>query len=164
MNGRTLMRRGGLGDDLGLSAIMDDFFGEGGVLADFFGNPKRGSFASLAPLTDRPVIAARVDMFEEDGCIFVKAEMPGVEKDSVEVTVEDGNLVLKGSRSSEDERKDGDWMHRERSHSSFVRSVSLPQDEVNAEAISASLKDGVLTVKVPKVEKSQPKKIEVLVG
>lgn len=95
--------------------------------------------------------APRLDVIETEKTIEVKAELPGLERKEVEVTLDRGLLVIKGEKKEEKEEK-GKYYHRvERRHGTFCRSVRLPA-EVKPETIEATFKDGILTVTLPKVE------------
>ena len=101
-----------------------------------------------------------VDIFEDKESIQVRAELPGVPADAVHVNVENNVLTLRGERKLErEDRKDG--YHRiERAYGQFSRSFALPQ-LVDAEKIHAEMKDGVLTVRLPKKGEAQPRRIDV---
>jgi HSP20 family protein len=101
-----------------------------------------------------------VDIFERGDDLVIRAELPGVDKDDIEVRVEDGTLVLGGQRKRESEIKEEESYRLERSYGSFVRRFELP-DRVNAGAIDASYKDGVLEIVLPKAEDAKPRKIKV---
>ena len=101
-----------------------------------------------------------VDIYEEDGNIVVKAEIPGVSKESINVDVKDRVLTLKGERSEDKEVKEERFFRRERTYGSFQRAFTLPAD-VNTEEIKAEYKDGVLKVTVPKPEAQKPKQITI---
>lgn len=89
-----------------------------------------------------------VDAFEKDGCLVVRADLPGVNKDAVNVEVSDGELTIKGERHKEfEEEKEGVYRH-EREYGSFYRSFPLPEG-VKSEAVKATFNNGVLEVKVP---------------
>jgi len=103
-----------------------------------------------------------VDISETGEEYLIRAALPAVKKDDVEVTVEDGMLTLSGSRRQQQEQQ-GEKFHKvETFYGSFSRSFTLP-DAINAAAISAESKDGVLTIHVPKTraEISKPKTIKV---
>ena len=102
----------------------------------------------------------RVDIYEEEDAIVLKAELPGVEKDNIEVDVKDGVLTLKGERSSDNEVKEDSYYRRERCFGSFERRFNLPEN-VDPDKISADYKDGVLKVGIPKPEEVKPKQITV---
>ena len=97
-----------------------------------------------------------VDISETDAEYLVMAQLPAVKKEDVHVTFEDGMLTISGERKQEKEEK-GEKLHRiESLYGSFTRSFSLP-DAIDAAAIRADSKDGVITVHVPK-SKSEPRK------
>jgi HSP20 family protein len=106
--------------------------------------------------------APRADIFEKNGAFVVKAELPGVNKEDVEVALDDGQLVIKGERKAETEVKEEDYYRMERTYGTFYRRMALPF-ETTAAQIEATFKDGVLEVKIPKpVEtKVEPKKIAI---
>ncbi|MDH4261949.1 MAG: Hsp20/alpha crystallin family protein [Spirochaetia bacterium] len=101
-----------------------------------------------------------MDIKENKDSYLIKAELPGVEKENVNISIEDGVLTIKGEKKTEKEEKD-DKTHRvECSYGSFFRSFTLPR-EVKSDQIEASYKDGILKLKIPKSEESKPKQIEV---
>jgi HSP20 family protein len=97
----------------------------------------------------------RVDMFDRNGTIVVKAELPGVKREDIEVTVDDGDLVIRGTRQEEQEVKEENFYRLERASGQIYRRIPLP-DNVNLDAIDASLNDGVLEVTIPKSSTEQP--------
>jgi len=101
-----------------------------------------------------------VDVAEEDGAYIVKAEMPGVKPEDVEVTLNNNVLTIKGEAKEESETKEVDYHLRERRYGSFMRSLTMPAN-IKAEAIEAKNEHGVLTVRLPKAEEVKPKKITV---
>ena len=104
----------------------------------------------------------RVDIAESDGEFTIKAEIPEVNKDDVKITIDNGVVTLQGERKQESEHK-GKTFHRvERYYGSFSRSFSLP-DNIDDAGASATFKDGVLTLHIPKRERAQPKGVEVKV-
>ena len=104
-----------------------------------------------------------VDVVEDDKEYVIKAELPGIQKENVKVTVEDGVLAISGERKFEQEQKDKKYHRTERAYGSFVRSFAFPDDADPAKVL-AEFKDGVLYVRLAKNEKAQPKTIEVKVG
>jgi HSP20 family protein len=103
-----------------------------------------------------------VDISETETEYLVKADLPGVTKEEVKVTVENGLLSLSGERKSEKEEK-GKKVHRiERTYGSFLRTFTLPEG-TDAAKIAAEFKEGVLTVRLPKTETAKPKTVEVKV-
>ncbi len=104
-----------------------------------------------------------VDITETDGEFHLKAELPGVKKEDVRVTLEKGVLTLQGERKEEREEK-GRKVHRiERSYGHFVRTFAIP-DMVDETKVKAEFKDGVLHLRLPKSERALPKAIEVVVA
>ncbi len=136
--------------------MTHDPFGDD-FLRRFFGEPDTAG---------RPVaLSPAVDVAEDDGAYMVTAELPGFSGDDVKVEVEDGVLSFSAERSEESEqRTEGRRVVCERRFGTFSRSFRLPED-VDADAITADLKDGLLTLTVPKVEvvEAKPKQIEVQV-
>ena len=103
-----------------------------------------------------------VDIEETDKNYMIRAELPGLDKDKVKVSVEDGVLMLSGERNPE-RKVEGKTFHRvERSHGTFSRSFTLPED-ADAEKLNANYRDGLLEVSVTKREDAKPKAIEVRV-
>lgn len=101
-----------------------------------------------------------VDVFEKDDKFVVKAELPGIKEEDIDVSVVGNTLAIKGEKQAETEVRDKDYFSRERTYGSFYRSISLPST-LDADKIEAEFKDGVLEVTVPKSEKVKPKKIAV---
>lgn len=101
-----------------------------------------------------------VDVSENDTEYVLKAELPGVTKENVKVTVEDGVLQIEGERKLEKEEKTGKFHRVERSYGSFTRSFVLPEG-VEADKVRAEFKDGVLNVHVPKAKEARPKGVDV---
>lgn len=99
--------------------------------------------------------APRIDIFEKDGALMVKAELPGVKKEDVSVTLDDGDLIIRGERKAESEVKEENYYRMERSYGEFYRRLPLPFD-APAEGIKASFTDGVLEVSVPKPATPKP--------
>ena len=102
-----------------------------------------------------------VDIYETDRHeVVLKAELPDMRREDINVTFENGVLTLKGERKFEQEVKKENFQRIERRHGSFSRSFTLPKT-VDAGKISASYKDGVLTIRLPQREEAKPKQIEV---
>jgi HSP20 family protein len=106
-----------------------------------------------------------VDVAETDKAYEITAELPGMEDKNVEVRLANGVLSIKGEKQEEKEQKDKNYYRRERSFGSFERSFQVP-DDVDADKIEASFKNGVLSVILPKSAEAQQqaKKIEVKTG
>jgi HSP20 family protein len=103
-----------------------------------------------------------VDVFEEKDDVVVKAEIPGMDKDNIEVTLSDSTLTIKGEKKKEEEIKEENYYRSERSYGSFVRTLELPK-EVHADKVKAIFKNGVLEVRMPKTEEAKAKEIKVKV-
>lgn len=101
-----------------------------------------------------------VDVAEDENAYIIKASLPGVKPEDVEVTLQNNVLTLKGEAKADREIKEERYHLRERSYGSFVRSLILPTN-VKADQIEAKHEDGVLIVRLPKVEEDKPKKIAV---
>ena len=104
--------------------------------------------------------APRVDIIENDDSWIFKAELPDIKTEDVKVTVEEGVLAIKGERKFEEEVKEGSYTRFERQYGSFERRFSLPTG-IDQDNIKADLKNGVLTLTVPKKEESKPKSISI---
>jgi len=106
--------------------------------------------------------APAADVSETDGEYLIKAELPEVSKDDLNITVQEGVLTLAGERK-EEKREDNEKLHRiERFHGSFSRRFTLP-DDADEQGIKAESKDGVLVIHIPKqkVAHPQPRQIQV---
>lgn len=101
-----------------------------------------------------------LDVVDRENEILVRAEVPGIDKKDLDISVTDNLLTIKGKTSSEKKEEKGDYHRHEISSSSFARSVMLPAAVDSAKAAS-SLKDGVLEITLPKVEASRKSKITV---
>ena len=103
-----------------------------------------------------------VDILEANGHVEIRAEMPGLSEQDVQVSVTDDVLTLKGEKTQENEQDDQKYHRVERSYGRFQRSFTLPAN-LNPEAIKAKFTNGVLTVSIPKAEEVQPKEIQISV-
>ena len=107
--------------------------------------------------------APALDVYEEKDQFVVKAELPGMKKEDIEVSFHDGGLSISGERKSETKHEDDEVYRAERFFGRFQRTVSLPTP-VAVDKAKASYKDGVLTVTLPKTEEAKPKHIDVSVS
>ena len=107
--------------------------------------------------------AGAIDGREEDGRYVVEADLPGFTKEDLDITIDEGVMTLTAERSEGTESEREDYHVRERRVGKVSRSLRLP-DDVNGESVTATLKDGVLTVMIDKTESANPHKIEVTVG
>jgi len=104
-----------------------------------------------------------LDVFDDKDNLVVKVELPGLNKDAINISLDKGVLTISGERKQERESKEGESFRSERYFGKFQRSVTLPTP-VDGSKVSASYKDGVLTVDLPKVEEAKPKQIAVNVA
>ncbi|MCW8827463.1 MAG: Hsp20/alpha crystallin family protein [Gammaproteobacteria bacterium] len=124
-------------------------------------HPFRWDLPSMAEL-GAPLDARlpRVDVIDHDNEIVVKAEVPGIEKEDLDVSVADNSVTIKGSTRHEEKEERGDYYRSEIRRGSFSRTVALPA-YVDSEKAKASFKDGVLELTLPKVEKSKRKSVTI---
>lgn len=101
-----------------------------------------------------------VDIYETEDDLVIKADLPDVNEQELDVRVENNMLTIGGERKFEDKVKEENYLRIERSYGSFSRSFSLPTT-VNTEAIKAEYKNGVLTVELPKRAESKPKQVKI---
>ncbi len=104
--------------------------------------------------------ALAIEVFEKEDKFVVKAELPGMKEEDIDVSVVGDILTVKGERKAETEVKEEDYYCCERSYGSFSRSIAVPSN-VDAKKITASFDDGVLEVSLPKAPEVKPKKISV---
>jgi len=101
-----------------------------------------------------------VDVFETGDSVVLKAELPGMRADDVDVEVDENVLTISGERTLTDEVEDGRFHRIERSYGRFSRSLTLPQG-IRADGVTASFADGVLEVVVPKADEVKPRKVTI---
>jgi len=101
-----------------------------------------------------------VDIYETDDALVMKAELPGVSKDDVSVDVHQNTLTLRGQRKHETEVKDEHYHRVERTYGTFQRSFVLPT-MVDQEKVQATFKDGVLELRLPKLESAKSRRIAI---
>ena len=123
-----------------------------GSLAGFTGNV--GLFGGWSPT---------VDVFQDKDNVYIKAELPGMKKEAIEITFQEGMLTISGERKQESEVREGESFRSERFFGKFHRNVSMPT-KVDAEKIKATYKDGILCVELPKAAEAKAKQIEVTVS
>lgn len=104
-----------------------------------------------------------VNLSEDHDYLYVRAELPGVRAEDLEITLQDNNLILRGERKIPAEDKQVNYHRRERESGFFRRIVALPS-AVHGDKVEATCKDGILTVKLAKPEEVKPRKIEVKVA
>jgi len=117
----------------------------------FFGQPERTGGRRWVP---------PMDLVEAGDHFVLKADLPGLREEDVKLEVQDGTLTISGERKAEHETSEKGWYRIERSFGSFSRSLTLPE-HVDASAINADFKDGVLEVRIPKPEERKPQRIAI---
>ncbi len=126
----------------------------------FFWNPFGiGSYAPFKLLDEDPMFRMPLSNVSEDEKSYtISAEVPGMDKGDIDITVHEGRLQIKGEKKAETEEKKGKLIRREYSASSFSREFELPENSDEAGDIEASLDNGVLKVKIPKKEQEKKEK------
>ncbi|HEX9786592.1 MAG TPA: Hsp20/alpha crystallin family protein [Candidatus Binatia bacterium] len=133
------------------------------MMEDFFGRRARPWWPERWFGADQfDIRTPVVDVFEEKDDIVVKAEIPGMDKDNIEVNLTDHTLTIKGEKKKAEEVKEENYYRSERRYGSFVRTLDLSR-EVQADKVKAKFKDGVLEVRMPKTEEAKAKEIKVQV-
>ena len=142
---------------------------------DFFGEQLGGSEASLAESRRANLTATKsvskakqkeeegqltVDVYQTDDDIVIKSTIAGVTADDLDISITNDMVTIKGSRGSEEKIKQSDYYYQELYWGAFSRSIILPE-EIDADNAKASMKNGVLTIKLPKLAKSRTKKIKI---
>ena len=125
------------------------------VIGDLVG--RTGEESNLTPW------APAVDIYETEHELVVKADLPDVNPQDLDIHVENNILTIRGERKFENKVKEENYLRMERSYGSFSRTFSLA-NSVNSEAIKADYQNGVLTLTIPKREEAKPKQIKVNVG
>ena len=125
-------------------------------LFEGFFSPRRST-----PGTDGGALVPAIDVTETDNEYLIKAEVPGVKKEDLDVSVQDGVLTINAeSKYESEEKKEGRLIRQERRYGKYVRSMRLGKD-VDSTKVKAEYKDGILELKLPKVEEVKPKKIAI---
>jgi HSP20 family protein len=132
------------------------------AFGDFFHWPRLRGMEHPFP-RDLRMEAPSLDVYEEKSDVVVKAEMPGMSKDDIDITLSDSTLTLKGEKKKEEEVKEKDYYRCERQYGSFYRTVELPS-EVKSDGVKATFKDGVLEVRLAKSAEPKKKEIHVKVS
>src|SRR5215475_12692861 len=135
----------GTSPDSQLNRLFNDFFGRAS---------QEQNLTTWAPA---------VDIYEGEHELVVKADLPDIKPEELDIRVENNILTIRGERKFEKKVDEKNYLRVERSYGSFSRSFSLA-NTVNSEAIKADYKDGVLTLTIPKREEAKPKQIKVNVG
>ncbi|MCK6481363.1 MAG: Hsp20/alpha crystallin family protein [Planctomycetes bacterium] len=106
------------------------------------------------------LLSPAIDVAENEGALTVSAELPGLERKDIDLTVKDGVLMLRGEKRMEEESRDRKYHRIERRYGSFYRALALP-DTVDADRVDAAFRNGVLTVTLPKRPESKPRNISI---
>ena len=106
--------------------------------------------------------APSIDVLTEGDEVVVKAELPGLKKEDIDITLTEDTITISGEKKKEEKINKKDYHSIERSYGSFKRTFSLPS-EVQAERASAKFKDGVLEIKIPKTEEAKKKEKKIMV-
>jgi len=120
---------------------------------------ERPSPVWLVPAWDE---ALPLDAYRENGNLIVKAELPGVSSEDLDLTVKEGILTISGESRAEEEIEEENYIRRERRYGSFSRSLALPA-EAEGDKAEAVFEDGVLTVGIPVAEEPQPDTVKIQV-
>ncbi|MEW6189756.1 MAG: Hsp20/alpha crystallin family protein [Actinomycetota bacterium] len=103
-----------------------------------------------------------IDMYETDDKLVIKAELPGLKAEDVEIHVDEDSLTIKGERKFSEEVKEENYYRIERRYGAFERVIPLPT-KIKTTDVGATFKDGVLEVTLPKIEVARPKRVKVKV-
>jgi HSP20 family protein len=132
---------------------------------EFFRRP----FSLLSPtwlprlrMPELEELAPSVDILEEGGEVVIKAELPGIRKEDIDVKLTDNTITISGEKRKEEKVEKKNYYRMERSYGSFRRSFSLPS-EVQTDKVKAQFKDGILEIRVPKTEEAKQKEKKVLI-
>jgi HSP20 family protein len=117
-------------------------------------------FAQGMGPNDAQSIIPSIEISETDKAIEISAEMPGLERKDVEISIEDDTLTIRGEKKVEENQKDKNVQLSERSYGVFYRVLQLPPG-IDPSSIQATMANGILKVTIPKPAKAEPKKIEV---
>lgn len=121
---------------------------------------------TFAPVTERRgvmeswALLPRVDMYETDSDVVVKATIPGVKPEDLDITVTGNVLTIKGEVKEEEKEEGVNYIRQERVFGSFRRDLTLPVD-VKVEKAEATFENGILTLRLPKAEEAKPKRLTV---
>jgi HSP20 family protein len=134
-----------------MERLFDDFLGRRWLQPLRWERPFPAEFAAIAP---------KVDVVDRDNEVLVRVEVPGVKKEDLEVSISGNMLTLKGETKHEEKEEKGDYHRAEILRGAFVRTLTLPAEVDEAKA-TASLRDGVLELTLPKIEQSKRRAIKV---
>ncbi len=132
-----------------IGRMFEDFFSPG-RFPTLFGRLREEEF---------PAYPA-IDVYDDKDNIVVKAEVPGLKREDIEIQIKGRDLLIKGEKKKEEEVKDENYYYAERVYGAFSRTVRLPVD-VKSDEVKAKFRNGILEIVLPKVEEAKPKEIKV---
>ena len=127
------------------------------IARDFFGVPVA---AARRTETAAAAHAPRFDLVESEQAYTLHADLPGITEDNLDITVHEGVLSVRGTRSEESVEEGANFLVKERQYGEFQRRLKLPKD-ANADAVEAKLNAGVLVITIAKKEENKARKIEL---
>ncbi len=131
------------------NTVLNDMFTLGRIVDDFFNTAPQNTGRSGYP---------SIDIYEGEDTVEIRANMPGVSKENLDIELSEKTLILRGEKKEPEGKKD--YLRRERIFGKFSRSIELPY-RVDADSIRAELKNGILHLSLAKSEDAKPKKIEI---
>ena len=137
-----------------LERRLEEAFSDGWRFPSRWELPEWSRFSKLKNMTPR------VDIIDRDEDIMVRADVPGVKRENLEVTLTDNTITIKGKTSEEKKEEKGDYFRSETMKGTFARTMYLPSD-VDGGRAESSFRDGVLEITVPKIEKARRIKVDV---
>lgn len=137
-----------------IERMMDRMF------ADFFPRSFLQPFGWRGTLAEWEPLIPRVDVIEKDDQVVVRAELPGVKKENLDVAIRDTMLTIKANTQSEEQEETGQYFRRERRTGSYSRTLTLPA-VVESSKAKASFKDGILELTLPKAEHARAHRVQI---
>ena len=156
------IRKGEAGREMRPFTSMEEFFENrfpSRWMEGFF-EPEVWRWPFWGDVEEKFDVFPKVDIMEKDDALIVRAEMPGIRKEDLEITLSGDRLILEARREFKEEEKKEDFYRHEMAYGRLYRAVRLPA-EVRADETRADLKDGILEVHLPKVEVTTARKVEV---
>lgn len=112
------------------------------------------------PRTNPNLMSIPLDVIEDEGKITIKAAVPGINPEELDITIENNVLTIKGEHKTDEVSETAKVFRRENTYGSFSRSIRL-SPQLNQDAVSASFKNGLVTITIPKVEEEKPKSLRI---
>jgi len=116
-----------------------------------------------SPAREGRILSPAIDLSETDEEYRIKADLPGISKDDMSISVAGNSIIIKGEKREEKKEEKENYHYAERFYGSFKRVIDLPSD-IDANKVAAEFKDGVLDIRIQKSEKVKPKEIEIKVS